>query len=101
MQTHAPGPRGRSTRQTTASHTMRFRSDGPRTETIIARYWILRGSSHQPRLRDGRCAGLDAAQRVAAQNPLPTHRALVEFEVRDGVGLSLDFAGPIPADLLN
>jgi hypothetical protein len=46
-------------------------------------------------------AGFDPAQRLTIENPFPASRALVEFEVRDSVGLSLEFAGPIPADLLD
>jgi hypothetical protein len=62
---------------------------------------MSRGSRHEPRWAGGWSGRLDSPQRVAAKNPFPANRALVEFEVRDGVGPSLDFAGPVSADLLD
>jgi hypothetical protein len=50
-------------------------------------------------LVNGWDAGFDAAQGFAVEDPFPAGWALVEFEVGDGVGLSLEFAGPIPAHL--
>src|ERR1039457_5080644 len=58
-----------------------------------------RGSRHEPRLREGWDRGLDPPLRLAVKNPFPARRVLVDFEVSDGVALSLQFAGPIPADL--
>ena len=58
-----------------------------------------RGSRHELRLRERRDAGFDSPQCLTVENPFPAGRALVEFQVGDRVGPSLEFAGPIPADL--
>lgn len=52
-------------------------------------------------LVNGWDAGFDAAQGFAVEDPFPAGWALVEFEVGDGVGLSLELAGPCPADFLD
>jgi len=57
-----------------------------------------RGSRHELRWSDGRDTGFDSPQRFTVEDPFPAGRALVELEVGDGVGLSLEFASPIPAD---
>ena len=59
------------------------------------------GAGHELRFDDSRGAGFDAPQRLPAENPFPAGRALVEFEVGNRVSFPLEFAGPIPADLLD
>lgn len=59
------------------------------------------GSRHELGCGELWHAGFDSSQCVAVEDPFPAGRALVKLEVSDRVGLSLDFAGPGPADLLD